>query len=117
MHYTISLVVLFYAISAVIDAMLGMTTVDSLRSYIFRAASVAAVLAIYVHVAYRRKIVGYLSFILISLVLSIVTLAFESLNSVTTLSLGIKIASVVLSLKPEMIELEIITEDEEKEQI
>jgi len=117
MHYIISLVVFIYAISAVIDTILGVTTVDFLGSYLFRAGAITAVLAIYVHITYRRKIVGPLLLILASTALSIAALTLGRADSMATVSLGIKIASAILSVKPEMIELEIITEDEEIQQI
>jgi len=116
MHYTVSFAVILYALSAVIDAVQGITELKVYESYAFRIASAVAVIAIYVHVMSNGARLKTLPFVLASLIISTIVLAYGRLEPAALLNMAVKAAAIILTWKPDLIELEIITEDEEESQ-
>ena len=114
MRYTFSFVVFLYAASMLIDAFLGINIISQIESYIFRAASAILLIAIYVHLTGQNKPYRPLPFIIASLALSIAAITRGQTGSAVIISMAIKVAAVILTLKPEIIEVEIITEEEEE---
>jgi len=112
MRYTVSFAIFLYAVAAIIDVALGISTLNQVEAYLFRFASVATVIAAYLLIS-KRKRLGPLLFILISLALSLVTLTLDRTDPPILISVALKIVAAVLTLKPEVIEVEIIIEDED----
>jgi len=108
-----SFAVFIYAITAIIDATLGINTYNSLESYIFKFAAASTIIAISIYLTSKNQRFMPLLFISASLVLSIVVLTQGRTDLPIPINLALKIVAVILTLKPELIEIEIITEDEE----
>jgi len=107
--------VFLYAIAAIIDAILGLSILNQFESTLFRISSAAAVIAIYLYLTGRDKKMRPLPLISISLVLSIIAFAYGQRDWKVPVNVALKIAAVILTLKPEIIEVEIISENEEDE--
>jgi hypothetical protein len=112
-NYTFSFAFFLYVASAVVDAVQGFTTFNVQLSYFLRAASVAAVIALYFQLVSGDKPLRALPFILASTALSLASLMFWGLNSIILLNFVLKACASLLTLKPELIEVEIVTEPEE----
>jgi hypothetical protein len=115
MRYTVSLVVFVYIITAIVDFILGINTPDVLKSYLFRFASAASIMAICMHLASKSKPLRPLIFLLASLVLSAGALTLGQIDLAVSVNTALKIGAVFLTLKPEIMQVEIVTEDEEKQ--
>ena len=113
MHYKISFAVFLYAAAALIDAILGFSIASQIESYIFRAASAIAIIAIYMQLTGKNKPYRPLPFIIASLIISIAAITLGQTGPVVLINTALKVAAIVLTLKPEVIEVEIITEEEE----
>ncbi len=113
MVYKVSFVLVLYAVSAVLDAYLGITTLNPYRSYFFRIAAVATVAAIFVMLIKKGGTLKILPLILSSLALSLAAIATGGYNDLIVANTVIKVAAVMLTVKPDLIEIEILTEDEE----
>ena len=111
MRRTVSVAVFFYVASAIIDLVLGISVTDVLESYLFRAASAAVIVGAYLHLKTKRRSLKPLSFMLLSLVLSLIAVTFKGLDPTLCLNLAFKIIAAILTMKPELIEVEIIAED------
>ena len=116
MRYTIPFAVILYAISAVIDAYLGITTLDPNPSYSFRAASATAIIATAVSLLSKDKPLRSLPFILASLTLSIIALTLGRMSSAAIIDIATKAAAAILTTKPEIIKIELIAENEKEPQ-
>jgi uncharacterized membrane protein YjjP (DUF1212 family) len=114
MHYTVSFVFILYAISATVDAALGITTLDLNKSLAFRIAAVAMVLSIYINYVDKKQSIKTISPFAASLILSAVAMALGNLNIITIINIGVKIAATILTIKPSIMEVEIVTKNEEK---
>jgi len=113
MNYKFSFAIVIYAMAALIDAVLGTNIQSQPESYILRAASAITVIAAYLQVTSKNKPLRPLIFILASLALSIILIAQGRIDFATTINLAIKVTGVILTIKPEIIEIEVITEEEE----
>ena len=113
MNYKFSFAIVIYAIAALIDAVLGINIQSQPESYILRAASAITVIAAYLQVTSKNKPLRPLIFILASLALSVILIAQGRIDFATTINLAIKVTGVILTIKPEIIEIEVITEEEE----
>jgi len=113
MYYKVSFAVFLYAVSALIDAILGINITSPIESYIFRAASAVAIIAIYLQLTGKNQPYRPLPFIIASLLLSVVVIMLGQKDVIVPISTVLKAAAIILTLKPEMIEVEIITEEEE----
>jgi len=114
MRYTIPFAPILYAISATIDAYQGITTLNPTISYTFRIASATAITATAIHIISKNKPLRSLPFILVSLALSIAPLLLGHIDSTTTLAITVKITATILTIRPETMKIEIVTEDEEE---
>jgi len=113
MRYKVSFAVFIYAVTAIIDATLGLSIINPVGSYLFRFAAAAAIMATFLYLIGKDKPLKPLLFILTSLALSIIALAFGRTDPAVPINIALKITAIILTLKPEIIEVEIITEDEE----
>ena len=113
MRYKVSFAVFIYAVTAVIDAALGIGTLNPTESYLFRFAAAASIMATFLYLISKDKPLRPLLFILASLALSIITLAEGRRDPAAVINVPLKISAAILTLKPEIIEVEIITEEEE----
>jgi len=114
MRYTFSFAVFLYAAAAIIDAIVGISTLNQLESYLFKFAAAAAILATYIYLTSKSKPLRSLPFILASLMLSIIPVMYGRRDMIIPVNAALKVAAIALTLKPEIIEVEIITEDEEE---
>jgi len=115
MHYKISFVILIYAAVATIDAMLGIVnTPNILESYLYRLAAATAIAAILLYLNNKEKTLRPLIFISASLVFSIIILTQGQPDVAKIINTALKIAAAVLTLKPQLIEIEIIAEDQKE---
>jgi len=114
MRYKVPFAVFIYAVTAIIDAALGISTLNQIESYLFRFAGTAAVMATSLYLFSKDKPLRPLLFILTSLILSIIALALGRTDPAVPINVALKVTAIILTLKPEMIEVEIISEDEEK---
>jgi len=113
MRYKVSFAVFLYAVASIIDVVLGINTLNQFESYLFRFAAAAAVMATFLYLIGKDKPLRPLFFILASLILSVITLTQGRRDSPVPMNIALKIMAAILTLKPEIIEVEIITEDEE----
>lgn len=116
MHYTVPFAVVLYVVSVIVDVVLGITTWHLYVSYMLRVAAVTGLIASYLKLVRRSGLLVTLAFILTSLALSSATMIFGNMDTLTLVNIGIKLAAIGLTVKPEIIEIEIITEDEEESQ-
>jgi len=114
MRHTIPFAIILYATSAIIDAYLGITTLNPYPSYSFRAASATAIIATAVSLLNKDKPLRSLPFILASLILSIIALILGRMSSAAVTNVAIKAAAVILTTRPEIIKIELTTENEKE---
>ena len=115
MHYKISFVILIYAAVATIDAILGIVNaLNILESYLYRLAAATAIAAIFLYLNNKEKTLRPLIFISASLVFSIIILTQGQPDVAKIINTALKIAAAVLTLKPKLIEIEIIAEDQKE---
>jgi len=115
MHYKISFVILIYAAVATIDAILGIVNaLNVLESYLYRLAAATAIAAILFYLNNKEKTLRPLIFISASLVFSIIILTQGQPDVAKIINTALKIAAAVLTLKPKLIEIEIIAEDQKE---
>jgi len=112
MRYAFSFAVFIYAVAAIIDVVLGINASNQFESYLFRFAAAAAIIATFLYLLRKDKPLRPLLFISASLALSIFTLTQGRTDPVVPINTALKIVATILTLKPEIIEVEIITEDE-----
>ena len=113
MRYKVSFAVFIYAVTAIIDATLGISTLNQIESYLFRFAAAAAIMATFLYLIGKDKPFRPLLFISASLILSIIAFIQGRIDAAIIINTALKIIAIILTLKPEIIEVEIITEDEE----
>jgi len=113
MRYKVSFAVFIYAVTAIIDAMLGIGTLNQIESYLFRFAAAAAIIATFLYLIGKDKPFRSLLFISASLILSIIEFIQGRRDAAIIMNTALKIIAIILTLKPEIIEVEIITEEEE----
>jgi len=111
-RYTFSFAVFLYAATTIIDVILGIYTPDQFESYLFKFAAAATIIATYLYLINKKKPLRSLPFVLASLVLSIIAIMHGGTDWTIPVNIAIKIAATILTLKPEIIEVEIITEDQ-----
>ena len=116
MRYTIPFAIILYATSAIIDVYLGITTLNPYPSYSFRAASATAIIATAVSLLSKDKPLRSLPIILASLILSVIALILGRMSSAAIIDVATKAAAVILTIKPEIIKIELITENEKEPQ-
>jgi len=114
MDYKISFALILYVVSIVLDIYLGITSLNLYRSYFLRIAAVATVIAIFILLVKKWRPLKIFPFLLTSLVFSLAAIAIGSYNDLIIADIVIKIAAIILTIKPELIEVEITSEDEEK---
>jgi len=114
MRYTVTFAVILYAISAMIDAFQGITTLNATISYTFRIASATAITATAIHILNRNRPLRALPFILTSLALSITALLLGHTTPTTLTNTAMKITATILTPKPEIMKIELMTEDMEE---
>ena len=112
MHYKVSFAVFLYAIAAIIDVAVGISILNQFESYLFKIAAAMAVMAVYVNLVSKGKPIRALPFILASLILSIIAITLGRTEPTVPINAALKIIAIVLTLKPEIIEVEIVTEEE-----
>jgi len=112
MHCKVSFAVFLYATTAVIDAILGISALNQFESYLFKFAAAAAIIAIYISLTGKGKPIRALPFILASLFLSIIVITLGRTDLAIPINMTLKVTAIVFTLKPEIIEVEIITEEE-----
>ena len=113
MRYKVSFAVFIYAVTAIIDAALGIITLNQFESYIFRFAAAAGIMATFLYLIGKDKPFRPLLFISASLILSIIAFIRDRIDVAIIMNTALKIIAIILTLRPEIIEVEIITEDEE----
>ena len=113
MRYKVSFAVFIYAITTIIDAALGISNLNLIESYLFRFAATATIIATFLYLINKDKPLRPLIFISASLTLSIIALTQGRTEITVIINAALKILATILTLKPEIIEIEIITEDEE----
>jgi hypothetical protein len=114
MAYKFSIVLILYAVSAVLDAYLGIITINPYRSLLFRVAAVATVTAVFVMLVRKGGTLKIFPLILASLALSLAAVFLGGYNDVAITAVCVKAAATVLTVKPDLVEIEIETEEEEK---
>jgi hypothetical protein len=113
--YKVSFALVLYAISAALDAYLGLTTLNPYRSYFLRIAVVATVVAIFVMLIKKGGTLKIFPLILASLALSLAAVFLGGYNDIAVMAICVKAAATVLTVKPDLVEIEIETEDGEKD--
>jgi len=113
MRYTISFAVFLYAIVAVIDAVLGIGISRLDVSYIFRFSSALNILATYLYFVDKGKRFRLLIPVAVSLILSVIAVILGYIDAAATSSLILKVAAIVLTVKPDIIEVEVVTEEKD----
>ncbi|MCD6538895.1 hypothetical protein J7L18_09885 [Candidatus Bathyarchaeota archaeon] len=113
MRYTISFAVFLYVIVAVIDAALGIGISRLDVSYIFRSSAALNILATYLYFVYRNKRFMLLIPVAVSLILSVTAVILGYIDAAVTSSLILKVAAIVLTVKPDIIEVEVVTEEKD----
>ena len=116
MRHIFSFALFLYVVSAVLDAYLGITTLNPYRSLFLRIAAVATIIAIFVLLIEKRQTLKIFPLFLASLILSLAAIATGGYNDLIIANTVIKVAAVLLTVKPDLIEIEILTEYEEEQQ-
>jgi hypothetical protein len=116
MVYTVSLALILYVASAILDAFLGITTLNPNRSLFLRIAAVATVITIFVFLTKKGWTLKVLPLPFASLILSFATIVTGGFSDLVVVNIGIKIVAIILTVKPDLVEIEMLTEDEEKQQ-
>ena len=111
MHYKFSFAIILYAVTAIIDAALGIGTTTLIESYTLRVAAAASMLAIYLYLTDKDKTTRPALCIAASAALSAISLTQGRADPAVITSIILKIAAVILTIKPEIVEVEIITEE------
>jgi len=111
MHYKFSFAIILYAVTVIIDAALGIGTTALIESYTLRVAAAASVLAIYLYLTSKDKTARPALCIAASATLSAISLTQGRADPAVITSIILKIAAVILTIKPEILEVEIITEE------
>jgi hypothetical protein len=115
MVYKFSFALILYAVSAVLDAYLGLTALNLYRSYFLRIAVVATVVAIFVMLIKKGGTLKIFPLILASLALSLAAVFLAGYYDMAVVAICVKAAATVLTVKPDLVEIEIETEDGEKD--
>ena len=113
MRYTISFAVFLYVIAAVIDAVLGIGISRLDVSYIFRFSSASNILATYLYFVSRNKRFRMLIPVAVSLILSVIAVILGYIDAAVTSGLILKVTAIVLTVKPDIIEIEVVTEEKD----
>ena len=116
MRYTISFLVILYAVSAIIDVTLGIETVNHYISYTLWVGSATAITAICIYILSKGRPIMPLPFILGSLAQSIVAFILGRVDSANIPNIAIKALATVLTIKPQIIEIEVETTTENEEE-
>jgi hypothetical protein len=115
MQIKYSLAVFIYAITTIIDAALGITTYDPVESYLYKIAAAATIIAMFLYLINKNKRFILLPLISASFVLSIVVLTQDQTDLLTITNVVLKLVAITLTLKPELIEIELITDEEDED--
>ena len=115
MVHKFSFALILYAVSAVLDAYLGLTALNLYRSYFLRIAVVATVVAIFVMLIKKGGTLKIFPLILASLALSLAAVFLAGYYDMAVVAICVKAAATVLTVKPDLVEIEIETEDGEKD--
>jgi len=110
MRLTFSIAAPLYVVIAVIDLYLGLTTSFIYPSVFFRVGWVASLIALYVHLASGRHPLKPLPLVLASLASTLMVV--QSLTPLATFNLALKCAALLLTVKPDIILIEISEERE-----
>ena len=113
MAYKISFAVILYITSAALDIYLGITTINPYRAFFLRAAAVTTILALFIVFLKKCEALKILPLFIASLILSVAALTIEGYSNLVPANTIIKAAAVLLTVKPDLIEIEVITEEEE----
>ena len=113
MRYIISFAVFLYVMVAVIDAVLGIGISRLDVSHIFGFSAALNILATYLYFAYRNKRFWLLIPVAVSLILSVIAVILGYIDAAVTTSLILKVAAIVLTVKPDIIEVEVVTEEKD----
>jgi len=113
MRYTISFAVFLYVIAAVIDAVLGIGISRLDISYIFRFSAALNVLVTYLYFVDRSRRFRLLILVAVSLILSVIAVILGYIDAAVTSSMILKAAAIVLTVKPDIIEVEVVTEEKD----
>lgn len=113
MAYKLSFALILYIVSAAIDIYLGITTLNPYRAYFLRIAAIATITALFIVFLRKAQTAKIFPLFVASLILSIAALTIEGYNNLVPVNAIIKAAAILLTVKPDLIEIEIITEDEE----
>ncbi len=105
MVYKVSLTLVLYAVSAVLDAYLGITILNPYRSYFLRIAAVVTVVAIFVMLIKKGGTLKIFPFILSSIILSLAAIASGGYTDLSVVAICIKVIATVLTVKPDLIEI------------
>jgi len=116
MVYKVSFALILYVVSVILDVYLGITTLNPYRSLFLRIAAVATIIAIFVLLIKKCQTLKIFPLFLASLILSLATIATGGYNDLIVANTVIKVAAVLLTVKPGLIEIEILIEDEEEQQ-
>jgi hypothetical protein len=115
MRYTIPLAVILCAVSAMTDVALGLTTPNLNESFMLRMAAITIIIAIYINLMRWKQSWKSLPFVLISLLLSAASFFLGNADPVILADVMAKMATTALTIKPDLIEIEITTEEEESQ--
>jgi hypothetical protein len=113
MRFTLSIAAPIYAAVAVIDLYLGLTTSFIYPSIFFRVGWVASLLALYVHLASKRHPLKPLPLALASLICTAVLA--PNLPPLAAVNLALKCASLLFTMKPDLVLIEVFEEHGEGE--
>jgi fucose 4-O-acetylase-like acetyltransferase len=100
-------------VSIILDVYIGITTLNPYRSLFLRIAAVATIITIFVLLTKKGQTLKIFPLFLASLILSLAAIATGGYNDLIVANTVIKVAAVMLTVKPGLIEIEILTEDEE----
>jgi hypothetical protein len=113
MAYKVSFALILYVVSIILDVYIGITTLNPYRSLFLRIAAVATIITIFVLLTKKGQTLKIFPLFLASLILSLAAIATGGYNDLIVANTVIKVAAVMLTVKPGLIEIEILTEDEE----
>ena len=117
MAYTISFSLILYVVSAILDTYIGLTSLNPYRSYLSRIAAIVVITAIFILITKKYQVLKLFPLFLTSLILSIMIIATGAYSDLVIVNTCIKAVAVLLTVKPSLIEVEIVSEDEEEQNL
>lgn len=117
MTYTISFALILYVVSAILDTYIGLTSINPYRLYSSRIAAIVIIIAIFILITKKYQIMKLFPLFLTSLILSIIIIAIGAYSDLIIVNTCVKAVAVLLTVKPDLIEVEIVSEDEKEQNL